>query len=239
MDQLNLDDLEIWKPVPGWEGFYEASSLGRARSLPRVYVQPKGKRGGGTRGGRILKPHKNPHGGYLYVNFTRPGFRQTFQVHVLVMLTFAGPCPEGQQVRHLDGDPGNNRWAPGDNEEQIRAAGGNLIYGTPKENAEDRDERHGTNHESNVKYCPQDHEYTEANTYVTPAGHRQCRTCRDGGRPAPECSEGGCENPAKSRGLCGKHYMQWQRARLSPEKREEVKAKDREAARRYRERQSK
>src|SRR5258705_3994636 len=100
MQQLSLDDLEIWKPVPDWEGLYEASSLGRARSLPRMAMT--GRAGMKLRPGRILKPHRNPHG-YLYVNFSRPGFRQTFQVHVLVMLTFTGPFPTGKQVLHLDG----------------------------------------------------------------------------------------------------------------------------------------
>jgi 5-methylcytosine-specific restriction endonuclease McrA len=27
-------------------------------------------------------------------------------------------------------------------------------------------------------HCPQDHEYTEENTYVAPSGNRQCKTCR-------------------------------------------------------------
>lgn len=221
---------ERWLPVPDWEGLYEASSHGKARSLDRMAMT--GRAGMKLRPGRILKPRKNPHGGYLYVNFSRPGFRQTFQVHVLVMLTFAGPCPEGKQVRHLDGDPGNNRWAPGDSEDEVRAAGGNLIYGTAKENAEDRDRRHGTNHELNLTHCPQEHEYTPENTYVTPAGHRQCKTCRDGGRPAPPCSK--CDKPAKSHGLCGTHDMARRRALLPDEKREEIRRKDAERARQKR-----
>jgi hypothetical protein len=191
-----------------------------------------GRAGMKLRPGRVLKPHANPHG-YRYVNFSRPGFRQTFQVHVLVMLTFVGPCPEGKQVRHLDGDPGNNRWAPGDNEAEIRAAGGNLIYGTPKKNAEDRDERHGRNFQSNKTHCPYDHEYTPENTYVVPAtGVRQCKTCRDGGRPAPSCSK--CDKPAKSHGLCGTHDMARRRALLSGEKLEEIRRKDAERARQKR-----
>lgn len=60
-------------------------------------------------------------------------------VHVLVAETFIGPRPTGLQVRHLDGNPGNNRRS-------------NLIYGTAKENARDRErhrrtlrgERHGS-----------------------------------------------------------------------------------------------
>lgn len=35
-------DGEIWKPVKGWEGYYEISNMGRARSVTRqadVYVR--------------------------------------------------------------------------------------------------------------------------------------------------------------------------------------------------------
>ncbi len=51
-------------------------------------------------------------------------------VHLLVLQTFVGPCPEGQEARHLDG----NRRNP---------ARANLCYGTKQENAADRDV-HGT-----------------------------------------------------------------------------------------------
>ena len=100
---MNEVTPERWKPVPGWEGLYEASSLGRARSLPRMAMT--GRAGMKLRPGRILKPHRSPRG-YLYVNFSRPGFRQTFQVHVLVMLTFAGPCVQRvAAVPHLPHGP--------------------------------------------------------------------------------------------------------------------------------------
>jgi len=39
------------------------------------------------------------------------------RVDHLVLLAFVGPCPEGYECRHLDGDPANNhvdnlRWVP-------------------------------------------------------------------------------------------------------------------------------
>jgi HNH endonuclease len=139
------------------------------------------------------------------------------------MLAFEGACPEGLQVRHLDGDPKNNKFE-------------NLVYGTPKENMEDRDKVHGRNYELNKTHCPQDHPYDDVNTYVAPDGSRQCKTCRNGGRSAPECSEPDCDNPAKALGLCGKHHMQRLRSQMTREKQEEIRAKNRESARRRRER---
>jgi HNH endonuclease len=51
-------------------------------------------------------------------------------VHILVLEAFVGPCPEGLECRHLDGNPGNNRLD-------------NLCWGTRKENYDDS-VRHGT-----------------------------------------------------------------------------------------------
>jgi DNA-binding transcriptional regulator YiaG len=46
-------------------------------------------------------------------------------VHRLVMLAFVGPCPAGHEVRHINGDPSDNRLV-------------NLRYGTRSENQKDR-----------------------------------------------------------------------------------------------------
>lgn len=157
-----LLSVERWIPVPGWEGLYEVSDLGRVQSLPRL-VKTRGV-GLRTSPGRILKPGTY-NDGHKHVTFTRPGLRMTYQVHKLIMLAFVGPCPDGLQIRHLDGMPDNNRLD-------------NLLYGTIAENAQDRI-AHGRDKERRKTHCPKGHPYDEVNTYVTPAGHRQCRTCRD------------------------------------------------------------
>ena len=50
-------------------------------------------------------------------------------VHRLVLEAFVGPCPDGMECRHLDGNPGNNRLD-------------NLAWGTRAENQQDAI-RHG------------------------------------------------------------------------------------------------
>jgi hypothetical protein len=70
--------------------------------------------------------------GYLKVklyNDETPARQKTLKVHRLILFVNTGPMPEGMQTRHLDGDPWNNRWEPGD-EAETKAAGGNLLPGT-------------------------------------------------------------------------------------------------------------
>lgn len=208
--------MEQWLPVPGWEGLYEVSNQGQMRSLPRIVRT----RGNGTRvsPGRILKPGTYDDG-HKHVTFSRDGKTTCYQVHRLVLLAFAGPCPNGLQVRHLNGIPGDNRLE-------------NLTYGTPKENITDRDHVHGTNYELNRTHCPQDHPYDEENTYYAPNGWRQCKKCRDGERPAAPCIK--CGEPSKTRNLCGAHYAAWRRSQMTTGQMEELRKRDREYARRKR-----
>lgn len=108
---------EEWRDIPGYEGKYQASSLGNIRSLDRIVNCAHG--GKRRMRGRVLKPagqKKDPH---LRVVLGHGAIGSC--VHTLVALTFLGPKPEGQEVRHLDGNPLNNRVD-------------NLAYGTRTEN---------------------------------------------------------------------------------------------------------
>jgi hypothetical protein len=68
--------------------------------------------------------------GYPSVRLTIDGKRKRLAVHRLVAREFLPPRPSPvHEVRHLDGDKWNN-------------CVGNLAWGTPKDNADDR-ERHG------------------------------------------------------------------------------------------------
>lgn len=122
----------IWKAIPGWEGTYEASSTGLIRSVPRLIVQRNrwGKVMKCWRATVVLRQTANPRG-YLTVTLNREGRGKSgVRVHRLVALTFLGPCPEGMQVCHNNGDQTDNRAE-------------NLRYGTPSENVHDA-LKHGT-----------------------------------------------------------------------------------------------
>ena len=82
---------ELWKDVPGYEGLYQVSNLGRI-----------------IRCGRIRKPKKD-HSGYLVVSLYKEATGKEYKVHRLVAIAFL-PNPEGKRsVNHIDGDKENNR----------------------------------------------------------------------------------------------------------------------------------
>ena len=101
---------EIWRPVKGYEGRYEVSSLGRLRSLDREIVTNNQHRSFRTiKAGRIMIPKIN-HGGYLRIGLTDENCKQRyFAIHRLVAEAFL-PNPEGlPQVNHKNEDKADNR----------------------------------------------------------------------------------------------------------------------------------
>lgn len=114
---------EQWRAIPDLEGFYDASTHGRIRSVRRMTSR-------GWRGGTILKPGQLKDG-RLVVSIFVPGRKAvSCKVATLVARTWIGPRPAGQHVCH--GPAGLTDNTPG-----------NLYYGTPKRNSQDR-KRDGT-----------------------------------------------------------------------------------------------
>ena len=107
---------ERWLAVPGYEGFYEVSDLGRVRSVRHMTRI-------GWRGGRVLKANRALR--CWQVTLYRDGVATPARLHQLVLLAFTGPCPPGQEGRHGPGGVKDNRLA-------------NLCYGTHSENIRDK-----------------------------------------------------------------------------------------------------
>lgn len=101
---------ERWLPIPGFEGRYEVSDLGRVKSLGRTETftsnLTSGARGNVTRTKRekMLRASPCPNG-YLTVRL----LGKTFTVHSLVLHAFVGPRPNGFAACHGDADKQNNR----------------------------------------------------------------------------------------------------------------------------------
>lgn len=99
------NDIEIWKPVVGWEAEYQVSSFGRILSVARFIARNGGS---GWQRERILSPSPDKDG-YLQLSLSRNGVAVKRKVHTLVLEAFVGPCPDNMQACHGDGEPSNNR----------------------------------------------------------------------------------------------------------------------------------
>lgn len=149
---------EEWRAVPGFEGFYEASSEGRVRSLDRIDAA------GRSIHGRVLKPGKLKGSGRLQVTLSKDGLVKQMKVHQVVALAFHGECPEGMEVCHYpDRDVTDNRPD-------------NLRYGTKRQNQIDSME-HGTHKETRKTHCPRGHLLVAPNLRVRKAAEEKCREC--------------------------------------------------------------
>ena len=112
MKEKNEEEMykdERWLPVVGFEGIYDVSDFGRVRSIMKRK---------NTLVGRILKPSLNASG-YRHVGLHKDGKHNTLRVHRLAMMAFIGPCPNGEQINHIDGNKINNRL---DNLEYVTAS---------------------------------------------------------------------------------------------------------------------
>jgi hypothetical protein len=118
---------EVWNAIPGYEGSYEASTAGRIRSLDGFRPGRNGSMNPFY--GKILKPTPNDRG-YLTVHLSGGKHSRTKYVHRLVLLTFVGEPPPGQEACHENGDHTDNRLC-------------NLRWDTKSANGFDQ-VRHGT-----------------------------------------------------------------------------------------------
>ena len=115
---------EIWKDIPNYEGIYQASNLGRVKSLERIDAL------GHRLKERILKPQIN-HRGYYQVVLYKNSKIKTYRINRLVWIAFNGQIPENMQVNHINEIKSDNRLS-------------NLNLMTPKEN---------TNYGTGIERC--------------------------------------------------------------------------------------
>jgi hypothetical protein len=93
--------MEIWKPIPNYEGLYEVSNLGSVKSLRNDKFKKE----------KILKQGVNGRG-YFHVRLYINGISKTRKTHQLVAESFLNHKPDGTQklvVDHINDNPKDNR----------------------------------------------------------------------------------------------------------------------------------
>lgn len=100
------DKVEIWRDIPNYEGYYQASNLGRIRSLDRTVVSRDGRERfyrGGMMNGSVNK-------GYRQTTLRISGAGKTFKFSQIVAMAFLGHEPKGHTlvVDHINGDRSDN-----------------------------------------------------------------------------------------------------------------------------------
>ena len=88
-------EIEIWKDVPGYEGKYQCSNLGRIKSF--------------YNSGRFLKPAINSKG-YFNVLLFKDKKQKNYEIHQLVAMCFLNhiPCGHKYVIDHIDEVKTNN-----------------------------------------------------------------------------------------------------------------------------------
>lgn len=128
------DSTVEYRDVPGFPG-YKVGNDGSVWTTRRIKTWRQMKPAvSGTRGG-----------GYLAVGFSREGKQLLRYVHRIVLEVFVGPCPEGMEGCHKDGNRRNNshsnlRWDT--HAENIKDAikHGRFLHGENQPNSRHSDE---------------------------------------------------------------------------------------------------
>ena len=125
--------MEIWKRIPGYGGYYEASSQGRIRSIDRLVTKRDrhtGKEMVQEYKGRVLNPSIQSKKGYVAVHISVNNKKTTLPVHHAILFAFVGMPEASQEACHNNGIANDNRPE-------------NLRWDTHSNNNKDRI-RHGT-----------------------------------------------------------------------------------------------
>lgn len=126
-----IGEFEIWKDIPGYKGYYQASTFGRIKGLKRTCVSKKDLR---LVPEKILAQKFDKYG-YLCLHLSKNNIRQYVTVHRLVALTFHPNLYDKPEVNHKDCVKSNNyylnlEWST-TSENQVHAVENNLINYNP------------------------------------------------------------------------------------------------------------
>ena len=101
-------EMEQWKDIEGFEGYYQVSDMGRVRSLDRVVTTTRyGKPLSMTVKGKVLRAPVT-RDGYVSIQIFKASKYYTFKVHRLVANAFIDNPDNLPEINHIDGNKQNN-----------------------------------------------------------------------------------------------------------------------------------
>lgn len=105
---LSLEDLtgEMWRDIPKYEGMYQVSSLGRVKSLSRLFNRGRGQY---LRPPIIMTPPINGHGYRQVTLYDKDGKGKIYGVHQLVAMCFISNDGNYGDVDHINTIKTDNR----------------------------------------------------------------------------------------------------------------------------------
>lgn len=98
-----MERNEIWKPIPGFNDSYEASSIGRIRSVDRRSFN------GSFLKGKIMCQNTNFKNGYLTVMLAENGKSKAKLSHRMIAMAFIDNNEGKKTVNHINGIKTDNR----------------------------------------------------------------------------------------------------------------------------------
>jgi len=90
--KIIIPNLEVWKDIPDFEGYYQVSNLGNVKSLSRTIL---GKNDAPTLLKEKMLKFSTSTNGYYQVILCKNSDRKIFKVHSLVAICFLNHIPNG------------------------------------------------------------------------------------------------------------------------------------------------
>ncbi len=105
MLSLNTQE-EIWKDIPDYIGYYQASNLGRIKGLERFV---NAKFGSKRKVSERIVGLSVGQNGYKYCTLANMGNNETVRVHQIVAKVFIPNLKNKKQINHIDHNKTNNK----------------------------------------------------------------------------------------------------------------------------------
>ena len=115
-----MEEQETWKDIPGLDGLYQASNIGRIKILSR---ETKNNRGSFRTKEKFSSLSKINSSGYYEISVTVNGIKKSAKVHRLIGISFIENPDNKPEINHKNGIKTDNRVS-------------NLEWATHQENIE-------------------------------------------------------------------------------------------------------